>query len=155
MGLHKTAYLPTFRGFDSFYGYYEGSEDYFTHNFYGNGLDFHREEGQRCGAGCSELLWDEVGNYSTNLFAQRAVDKIRAHDADRSSLFLYLAFQGVHEPRQAPASYVQPYAESIADPGRREFAGMLSALDEGMANVTAALKAKGMYDDVLFIVTTE
>ena len=32
---------------------------------------------------------------------------------------------------------------------------LLSALDEGMANVTAALKAKGMYDDVLFIVTTE
>ena len=33
LGCHKTAYLPTFRGFDSFMGYYEGSEDYWTHNF--------------------------------------------------------------------------------------------------------------------------
>ena len=46
-------------------------------------------------------------------------------------------------------------ADTIADPGRRVFAGMLSAVDEAMANVTAALKAKGMYDDVLFVVTTE
>ena len=50
LGLHKSAYLPTFRGFDSFYGYYEGSEDYWTHNFYGHGLDFHEENGQYCGA---------------------------------------------------------------------------------------------------------
>ena len=85
------------------------------------------------------------------------MEKILAHDAGNagSGLFLYLAFQGVHEPRQAPDSYVQPYVDTIDDPGRRVFAGMLSAVDEGMANVTVALKAKGMYDDVLFVVTTE
>ena len=40
-------------------------------------------------------------------------------------------FQGVHEPRQAPAHYVDMYNDTITDPGRRSFAGMLSAVDEG------------------------
>ena len=168
LGCHLTPFLPTFRGFDSFYGYYEGSEDYFTHNFYGNGLDFHREEGRRCGANCTELLWDAVGQYSTTLFSQRAVQLIADHNADPVSdgkpLFLYLAYQGVHEPAQAPQSYVDAYNETgpsgfIADKRRRLFAGMLSALDEGLANVTGALKANthsdgtSMFDETLFIVS--
>ena len=32
---------------------------------------------------------------------------------------------------------------------------MLSAVDEGMANVSAALRARGMYEDTLFVVTTD
>lgn len=92
----------------SFYGYYEGSEDYWTHNFYGHGLDFHVEEGQYCGThNCSKLLWDAVGvadqpnywdAYSTNLFTGRAVSLIEKHhsmEADGTGFFLYLAYQGV------------------------------------------------------------
>lgn len=175
LGLHKTAYAPTFRGFSSYYGYYEGSEDYWTHNFYGAGLDFHEENTANCSiaSGCSELVWDAVAPakgqcdhfgrcsepaywkyYSTHLFTQRAVAIVDKHPA-ATALFLYLAFQGVHEPRQAPAHYVDMYTDTITNPGRRSFAGMLSAVDEGMGNVSSALKAAGMYDDVLFIVTTD
>ncbi|CAN7939497.1 unnamed protein product, partial [Ixodes hexagonus] len=31
---HKESYTPTYRGFESFYGYYNGGEDYYTHAFY-------------------------------------------------------------------------------------------------------------------------
>lgn len=185
-------YLPTFRGFHSYYGYYEGSEDYWTHNFYGNGLDFHQEDQQNCSiaSGCSKLVWGAVGpgncarngsctqpdywnSYSTHLFADRAISIINEHakagtaaageaanqgggrGADALPLFLYLAFQGVHEPRQAPVHYVDRAGGSIDDPGRKVFAGMLAAVDEGVANVTAALKSAGMYDSTLFIVTTD
>ena len=164
LGCHRTEYLPTYRGFSSFYGFYEGSEDYFSHNFYGKGLDFHQEDSANCSiaSGCSKLLWDEVSNtsdpskYSTNLFSARAVSTIAAHpDPAATPLFLYLAYQGVHEPRQCPPSYYLPKYASIQDKGRQEFAGMLTALDEGMKNVTTALKARGMYDETLFIVTTD
>ena len=34
---------------------------------------------------------------------------------------------------------------SILDPSRRTYAGMLSALDEGLGNLTATLQATGLY----------
>ena len=37
----------------------------------------------------------------------------------------------------------------------RVFAGMLSAVDEGVGNVTKTLKAKGMWPSTIFIVTTD
>jgi len=154
LGFFKTEYTPTFRGFSSFYGYYEGSEDYFAHTTSG-GYDLHDEPTPRCGLGCTTIPWDEAGEYSTNLFSRRAIGVIEKHDADAAGLFLFLAYQGVHAPRQAPALYVKPYEDSIADPSRRTFAGMVSALDEGLANVTGALGAKGMLDDTLIIVTTD
>lgn len=57
----------------------------------------------------------------------------------------------MHEPRQSPEHYYDKYNTSITDLERRQFAGMLSALDEGMANVSAALKSTSMYDDTLII----
>ena len=47
LGFFKSEYTPTFRGFESFYGYYEGSEDYFKHST-GAGFDLHREPRARC-----------------------------------------------------------------------------------------------------------
>ena len=38
---------------------------------------------------------------------------------------------------------------------RRQFAGMLSALDEGVENVTAALRESSMLQETLWIVTTD
>lgn len=132
----------------------EGSEDYFQHTTSG-GFDFHIEEGKNCGANCTVRPWQLQGTYSTNLFASRAVQIIQEHPVAEAPLFMYLAFQGVHSPRQSPQSYINPYNKSIANPARRTFAGMISALDEGMGNVTAALEAKGMLNDTLIFVTTD
>ncbi len=64
------------------------------------------------------------------------------------------SYQGVHSPAQVPASYVAPYNNTIESPVRRTFAGMLSCVDEGFANVTSALRAKGMYNNTVVIFTT-
>ena len=69
------------------------------------------------------------------------------HDPSKQPLFLYLAYQGVHAPALVPAHYADAYNKTISDRKRRTFAGMLSAVDEGIGNVTAALKAKGMLDN--------
>jgi hypothetical protein len=39
---------------------------------------------------------------------------------------------------QVPARYTEPFA-AIADPSRRTYAGMLAALDEGLANISSTL----------------
>ena len=94
---------------------------------------------------------------STNLFTDRAVEIIKKHHSTEQDkpLFLYLAYQGVHEPRQSPEHYYDKYNLTITDLQRRQFAGMLSALDEGVENVTAALRESSMLQETLWIVTTD
>lgn len=72
-----------------------GSEDYFKHTTAG-GFDFHLEEGKNCGPECTKLLWNATGSYSTNLFTERAVNIIDAHDAS-DPMFMYLAYQGTED----------------------------------------------------------
>ena len=100
----------------------------------------HRADSPNCGANCTQTVWEARGQYSTHIFTQRAEVIIAAHDPE-DTLFLYLPYQAVHVPKQVPASYKQPY--NFTDPDRNAFAGMLSALDEGIGNVTKALVKKG------------
>eukprot|EP01046_Picozoa_sp_COSAG06_P044499 COSAG06_NODE_6006_length_3159_cov_1.653595_1_plen_140_part_00 len=59
----------------------------------------------------------------------------------------------MHSPREVPAQYLEQYAD-MAEP-RKTFAGMLSCLDEGVGNITAALKSAGLWEDLVLFVTTD
>ena len=50
-------------------------------------------------------------------------------------LFLYMAFQNVHFPVQAPQQYVNKY-RFIKNDLRRHYAGMVDILDEAVGNIT-------------------
>lgn len=144
---------PTFRGFNSYTGFYSGGEDYFTHMTQSN-YDFRSDEAPYCGANCSRVDSGDHGTYSAHVFTSAAVDIINEHDPN-TPLFLYLAYQNVHAPAEVPQSYVDAYNTTIQSKRRRTFAGMLSAMDEGIGNVTAALRAKGMMDDLLLMFTAD
>lgn len=106
--------------------------------------------------------------YSTILFTSEAEAIIDAHASkkDAKPLFLYLAHQAVHvgnrptarHPEyaldQAPQRFIDPY-EWVEDVGRRNLSGMVAALDESVGNVTAALKRAGMWEDTLFVFSTD
>lgn len=102
---------PLYRGFDSFYGYFNSREDYYTH-FQANYLDFHDDY---------DVVWNETGVYSANLYAQRAEEIISQHDS-RKPLFLYLPYQSVHEPLQVPPEFEALYP-NVQTEGRRKFCG--------------------------------
>ena len=155
VGFYRTSYTPTKRGFDSFFGYLTGSEDYFTHvrggGFPGwevckhwNGVDLHRNE---------QVVESENGTYSTHLFTQEVINIISQHDASQP-LFIYLPFQAVHGPLQVPDSYLEPYMH-IQDHNRRIYAGMVSAMDEGVGNITNALVQKGIMNNTVIIFSTD
>jgi arylsulfatase A-like enzyme len=147
---------PTFRGFQSFYGFYSGAADYFTHYRKG-GYDMRFDKQERCGKRCSELR-DERGNYSTHVFTREAIRVIQQYSqTDKEKpLFLYLAHQAVHDPDQVPNQYMKPY-ENRSDWSdmRKTYAGMLSAADESIRNVTNALKKHGMWNETLIVFTTD
>eukprot|EP00729_Bicosta_minor_P006271 gene6271-24392_t len=62
LGYTTWEHTPTFRGFESFYGYYNCAEDYFTHSQPPHnstwGLDFHDDKQPNCGKGCSRPAWE-------------------------------------------------------------------------------------------------
>ena len=82
-----------------------------------------------------------VNEYLTDVFAREAVDFIERNRA--RPFFLLLAFNAPHEPLQAPQARLDRFAQ-IQDPKRRTYAAMVSALDDGVGQVLAAIAAAGL-----------
>ncbi|MES2693700.1 MAG: sulfatase-like hydrolase/transferase [Verrucomicrobiota bacterium] len=134
-------YLPTRRGFAHQYGFYLGMVDYFTHDRDG-GLDWHRND---------RGLRQE--GYATDLIASEAVDIIDRHGGEKP-FFLYVAFSAPHTPLQAPESYLAKYAH-IPDKKRRTHAAMVTAMDDGIGRIVAALDKKGLRERTLIVFSSD
>ena len=148
LGMHKWEYTPTYRGFDSFYGYYNAAEEYFNHSVTrgkNSALDLRNN---------TKPVTDKNGVYSTNLFTEAVEQAIEMHNSDKGPFFIYAAYQAVHAPLEVPQNYLDK-CQSIPYEGRRIFCGMLRAADEGIANITMLLKDKNMLDDTIIIFTTD
>lgn len=140
LGHFETAYLPTRRGFDHQYGHYNGAIDYFTHMRDG-GFDWHKND---------QVCRDE--GYSTHLLASAAVGFLESQQPGKP-FFLYLPFNAVHSPHQVPPQYTEPYKGMKGN--RRTYAGMLAAMDEAIGKVVAAIDAKGLRKNTLFVFTSD
>jgi len=104
---------------------------------------------------------DLVGTYTGDSFSAYAVRAIERVPTDGRPLFMYLALHNTHAPLEAPWSFVAPFAKPWADEGglhdgrRQNFNGMLSFVDETVANVTSALRRTGVWADTLLVWTTD
>ena len=72
---------------------------------------------------------------------QRVKTIVESHDASEP-LFMYMAFQNVHAPIQAPQTYVDKYKD-IEDGTRRVHCAMVNILDEAVGNITNIYKKAG------------
>uniref|UniRef100_A0A6Q2YML0 Sulfatase N-terminal domain-containing protein n=1 Tax=Esox lucius TaxID=8010 RepID=A0A6Q2YML0_ESOLU len=153
LGMYRKDCLPTRRGFDSYFGYLTGSEDYYTHqrcshvpplNVTRCALDLRDGE---------EVATGYTGIYSTQLFTDRVTSIIAKHNPEKP-LFLYVALQAVHEPLQVPDRYITPYS-FIKDKSRRLYAGMVSAMDEAVGNISFALEETGLWDNTVLFFSTD
>ncbi|KAK7481483.1 hypothetical protein BaRGS_00027245 [Batillaria attramentaria] len=143
LGYCNWKYTPTFRGFDSFYGYYNGAEDYNTH-YAGAGIDFRKDK---------QVDREDGGIYSAYLYFARALDIVRSHNKSQP-LFLYLPFQSVHEPLQVPKAY-EDNCPLTHNATRKTKCGMVAILDEAIRNITMVLESEGFMDNLLMIFTTD
>eukprot|EP00041_Stephanoeca_diplocostata_P024014 m.600849 g.600849 ORF g.600849 m.600849 type:complete len:645 (+) comp22435_c0_seq3:90-2024(+) len=156
---------PTFRGFDSWVGYMHAEENYFTQMFgaANNPTDSTCEGNACCGV---DLLQGDAANvigpsklngtYSTYLYTQRVLDII-GNATDGNSLYMYLPFQNVHGPTEAPPFYSKHYQKNFPDlpEYRLRISACLSAFDEGIGKITDALKNAGMWENTVFFFNSD
>jgi len=136
LGSIDKAYWPNARGFDHWYGHLQGALDYFTH-IREDKLDWFKN-----GAVCEDK------GYTTHLVGAEAARLVRDQSKDKP-LFLYVPFNAVHDPLQAPEEYKTPYAQ-LKGP-RRTYAGMVAAMDEMVGKIVAAVDETSRRSSTLFI----
>ena len=92
-------YQATYRGFDSYMGYLHGGQSYWNH-----AGDFRNSSTLENGANklpaCSTPA-EVNGRYSTVLYTEQVARIAAAHDKAKP-LFMYMAFQSVHNPYDDP-----------------------------------------------------
>lgn len=100
--------------------------------------------------------WDTKGQYATDLFTDKAVEQIHAHDKS-DPLFMMVNHLAPHtgneyDPMQAPEDEIQKFAY-IKDLKRRTYAAMVSRLDKSVGRIIKALSDNDMLDNsiVLFM----
>lgn len=178
-GMWSIGQTPAYKGFDSYLGYLNTGEyklshcieaissetisDFQCYNSSEGMVDLWTSHGH---VGGPALGMDGV--FGDVLYATRAVEIIEAHDA-RVPLFLYLALQSVHEPYEGvPNEYVhlqdmgyfncEGRCEETADLSKmmaRDYYALLSVVDDAVANVTAKLRSKGMWEHTLFVFSSD
>jgi arylsulfatase A-like enzyme len=133
--LGETAgFHPQKRGFDEFFGFLQGMHDYF------------KSEDKERGPILRGDKTVAIDGYLTDVFAREATGFIDRHK-DRP-FFLYLAFNAVHTPMQAPDDALKPFAK-IDDPRRRTYAGMLARLDAAVGRILDKLRELNLEEDTL------
>lgn len=139
---------PLSRGFDSFYGFMgRGAHDYFDLHSESEGKFMHPvyRDKQRI---------DDTG-YLTTRLSEEAVEFI--HDSQEEPFFLYLAYNAVHAPAQAPEEDIKRYQAKYPHLSQKRaiLMAMLEHLDRGVGDVIKALKETNTFDDTLLFFFTD
>lgn len=129
----KPQFHPLARGFGEFFGFLGGEHSYRPAPDGGAGIL----------RGHEPVVEPE---YLTDALAREAV-RFLDRDHDRP-FFLYLAFNAVHTPLEADDARLARFA-AIADPRRRTYAAMLTAMDEAIGRVRKVLRDRGLERDTL------
>ena len=150
MALKCSADTPTYRGYETYLGYYSAmTADHWTHlNQAGGSAKTCPSFPDMClSAGTNLSALGDNSTYESTIFGDRSVALIEAHDA-ASPFFLYLAFHNEHDPHQAPLASVRRFPH-IQDDTYKVTAAMIETMDTQVGRVVAALKGKGMMENIV------
>jgi arylsulfatase A-like enzyme len=130
----EDAYQPQSRGFAEFFGFLTGQHSYVE------------AEDKTAGPILRGKAKVGLEGYLTDVFAREAVAFVDRHK--ERPFFLYLAFNAVHTPLQAPEATLKEFAGE-RDPTRRTYLAMLRKLDDAVGLLMARLRELGLEEDTL------
>ena len=150
----RPQFHPVNRGFDEFFGFTAGANDY---------VDPTRSDVREItgrGAGRKRKRWEgrvgrpimrgtavvEEGDYLTDAFSREAVSFIRQHRND--PFFLYVPYNAPHTPLQTTLKYYDRFPH-IKEEQKRIYAAMVSAMDDGIGRILDALEANGVEENTM------
>ena len=153
-GAATTDHIPTGRGFDSSFGYFNFANDYFTE------IDF-----DKCPNTSIVDLWDTNkpahgvngtgdDHYEEDLFRNRVLDVIDHHDPYSKPLFLYYAAHIAHGPLEITDKYLDMFG-FINDTSRQKYHAMIKYLDDVVGSVAYKLEIRGFWDNLLLVVSAD
>lgn len=165
LGHYAAERLPTARGFATYFGPLDGAQYYSTHvdamqcalphEMLQQGLpnrsafvDIVHHHGcyfdMRHG---TEPVVDLIGNYSTELYARKAIQVIASHDASRP-LFLLVSFNAVHAPIWVPPESEHPeLLGNVSNIIRRRLLSAVRLVDLAVGDIVDALASSGLYEN--------
>lgn len=134
----QPGHTPTERGFDEFFGFLGGGSDYMKIRSLLRGTEQVEEK-----------------EYLTDAFGREAVTFIRKHQ--KKPFFLYLAFNAVHTPLQAPEKLKKPYNNKPPFGGQKNptYAAMVASMDTNVGKVLTSLHDLGLEDRTLVIFSSD
>lgn len=181
MGYYRPFFTPHGRGFDTSFGFLHGGEDHFNQcggcanaipdPDWANHSRACPAKHSPCKVECplqggvdlyrtTHPAVGENGTYNAFNFAAEAQRVIKNHAKEKSvqPLFMFLALHNVHQPVEAPPDFLNLYPKSNYNKStmpRRVYNAMHSAVDEVVKNVTLALRTAGMWQNTVFVLTTD
>ncbi|MFN7921537.1 MAG: sulfatase-like hydrolase/transferase [Bryobacteraceae bacterium] len=141
---------PQRRGFDEFFGFLHEGHFYYPPPYRGAATRLRTNEppydnDNPVMRGTRAITEPE---YLTDAIAREAVSFIDRHRAD--PFFLYVPFNAIHSPMQAPVPRLKDY-EYIRDEHRRLFAAMLGSMNDATARILGKIRDLGLEQDTLIV----
>lgn len=157
VGYYKPQYTPTRRGFDTFFGYYNGYVDYINHTVSDLpestahvGNDLHRDT-------LEKLSPEFATGYLTDLITEEAEKIISNHNRTKP-LYLQVAHLASHgtgiidaELQVRDENLLNQTFGYIKDMKRRLYAGVITALDESVGRVVEAMRKANLLKNSIIL----
>ena len=138
LGIEKS-YHPLNRGFQDFYGFLgHGGHDYYNFTC----VDESNYE-------CIQQNFTPVNDngYLTDILAKEACSFIKLNSEKKTPFFLYLPFNAVHAPLQAPEEDIKRF--NTRNRNRDIQLAMIYRMDLAIGEVIKTLKTEGIYENTL------
>jgi len=159
LGFCDEGYLPTRRGFDSFFGMLQQSTHYRSRMITCSSFKFRKEMVGYDLRRNESVSFEYYKRFAPNMYSKEARKVIRSHNTSEP-LFLYLPLMSLHTPHVGmPPKRFRGLYDSSSNSGFESSSDLrdilIAAVDFSIHKVFVDLKHRGLMDNTVVVVTTD